>query len=56
MMFTCAHPALDRVSHLALTLRLVSGLTVAEISRALLQSEATVAQRITRAKAKIRHV
>jgi RNA polymerase sigma-70 factor (ECF subfamily) len=55
MMFTCAHPALDRVSQLALTLRLVSGLTVAEIARALLQTEAAVGQRITRAKSKIRH-
>jgi RNA polymerase sigma-70 factor, ECF subfamily len=55
MMFTCAHPALDRVSQLALTLRLVSGLTVAEIARGLLQSEAAVGQRITRAKAKVRH-
>lgn len=36
MMFTCAHPALDRPSQLALTLRLVSGLTVTEIARALL--------------------
>lgn len=55
MMFTCAHPALERPSQLALTLRLVSGLTVTEIARALLQSEAAVGQRITRAKAKIRH-
>jgi RNA polymerase sigma-70 factor (ECF subfamily) len=55
MMFTCAHPALDRLSQLALTLRLVSGLTVAEIARALLQTEAAVGQRITRAKAKVRH-
>ena len=55
MMFTCAHPALDRPSQLALTLRLVSGLTVAEIARALLQTEAAVGQRITRAKSKIRH-
>ncbi|RDH76990.1 RNA polymerase subunit sigma-24 [Mycolicibacterium moriokaense] len=55
MMFTCAHPALDRASQLALTLRLISGLTVAEIGRALLQSEAAVGQRITRAKSKIRH-
>lgn len=55
MMFTCAHPALDRQSQLALTLRLVSGLTVAEIARALLQAEAAVGQRITRAKNKIRH-
>ncbi len=55
MMFTCAHPSLERLSQLALTLRLVSGLTVPEISRALLVSEAAVAQRITRAKYKIRH-
>lgn len=54
MMFTCAHPALDRASQLALTLRLISGLTTAEIARALLQSEAAVRQRITRAKNKIR--
>lgn len=54
MMFTCAHPALDRQSQLALTLRLVSGLTVAEIARALLQTETAVGQRITRAKNKIR--
>ena len=55
MMFTCAHPALDAQSQLALTLRLISGLTVTEIARALLQSEAAVGQRITRAKTKIRH-
>ncbi|MDT5179857.1 MAG: polymerase sigma-70 factor, subfamily [Mycobacterium sp.] len=54
MMFTCAHPALDGTSQLALTLRLISGLTVPEIARALLQSEAAVGQRITRAKSKIR--
>src|SRR6195952_3082988 len=54
MMFTCAHPALDPASRLALTLRLISGLTVAEIARALLQSDAAVGQRITRAKSKIR--
>jgi RNA polymerase sigma-70 factor (ECF subfamily) len=54
MMFTCAHPALERLSQLALTLRLVSGLTVPEIARALLVSEAAVGQRITRAKNKIR--
>lgn len=54
MMFTCAHPALERASQLALTLRLVSGLTVAEIARALLHSESAVGQRITRAKNKIR--
>ncbi|WP_102418766.1 RNA polymerase sigma factor [Mycobacterium sp. 4858] len=55
MMFTCAHPALDRQSQLALTLRLVSGLTVAEIARALLQTDTAIGQRITRAKNKIRH-
>src|SRR5262245_29378328 len=55
MMFTCAHPALDATSQLALTLRLISGLTVAEIARALMQTEAAVGQRITRAKNKIRH-
>ncbi|OBK45672.1 RNA polymerase sigma factor [Mycobacterium sp. 1081908.1] len=55
MMFTCAHPALDRPSQLSLTLRLVSGLTVGEIARALLQSEVAVGQRITRAKNKVRH-
>jgi RNA polymerase sigma-70 factor, ECF subfamily len=54
MMFTCAHPALDRQSQLALTLRLVSGLTVAEIARALLQTETAIGQRITRAKNKVR--
>lgn len=55
MMFTCAHPALDGASQLALTLRLISGLTVTEIARALLQSESAVGQRITRAKNKIRN-
>jgi RNA polymerase sigma-70 factor (ECF subfamily) len=55
MIFTCAHPALDRQSQLALTLRLVSGLTVAEIARALLQNEPAIGQRITRAKNKVRH-
>lgn len=54
MMFTCAHPALDRSSQLALTLRLISGLTVTEIARALLQSDSAIGQRITRAKNKIR--
>ena len=55
MMFTCAHPALGPASQLALTLRLISGLSVTEIARALLQSEAAVGPRITRAKDKIRH-
>ncbi|MFD4402284.1 RNA polymerase sigma factor [Nocardia sp. NPDC058499] len=55
MIFTCCHPALAPESRVALTLRLVCGLRTAEIARAFLQSEATVAQRISRAKAKIRH-
>src|ERR1700739_643609 len=55
MMFTCAHPAIDRQPPFALTLRLVSGLTVSEIARALLQTEAAIGQRITRAKNKVRH-
>lgn len=54
LIFTCAHPALAPEARLALTLRLVAGLTVAEIARALLSSEAAIGQRITRAKAKIR--
>jgi RNA polymerase sigma-70 factor, ECF subfamily len=54
LLFVCAHPALAPEARLALTLRLVAGLTVAEIARALLSSEAAIGQRITRAKAKIR--
>lgn len=50
----CCHPALGRPAQLALTLRAVGGLTTAEIARALLVPEATVAQRISRAKARIR--
>ncbi len=50
---TCCHPALDRPSQLALTLRLVGGLTTAEVARAFLVSEPTMAARITRAKKKI---
>jgi RNA polymerase sigma-70 factor (ECF subfamily) len=53
LMFTCCHPALAREAQVALTLRMVGGLTVAEIARGLLKSEAAVGQRITRAKAKI---
>ena len=53
LMFTCCHPALARDSQVTLTLRLVGGLTVEEIARALLKSEAAVGQQITRAKAKI---
>jgi RNA polymerase sigma-70 factor, ECF subfamily len=54
LIFTCCHPALALDSRVALTLRLVVGLTVAEIARAFLVPEATVGQRITRAKAKIK--
>jgi RNA polymerase sigma factor (sigma-70 family) len=50
----CCHPALARPAQLALTLRAVGGLTTAEIARALLVPESTVAQRISRAKARIR--
>ena len=54
LIFTCCHPALPRPSQLALTLRVVCGLTTAQIARALLVRESTVAQRITRTKRKIR--
>jgi RNA polymerase sigma-70 factor (ECF subfamily) len=50
----CCHPALDRDSQVALTLRLVGGLTTVEIAAAFLLPEATLAQRIVRAKRKIR--
>lgn len=53
LMFTCCHPALARDAQVALTLRMVGGLTVEQIARGLLSSEAAVGQRITRAKAKI---
>ena len=52
-MFTCCHPALSRPAQIALTLRVVCGLTTAQIARAFLVPETTVAQRITRAKRKI---
>lgn len=54
LIFTCCHPALAIQSRVALTLRMVGGLTVAEIARAFLASENTIGQRITRAKAKIK--
>jgi RNA polymerase sigma-70 factor, ECF subfamily len=54
MIFTCCHPALSPESQVALTLRLVCGLRTSEIARAFMQSEATVAQRLSRAKTKIR--
>lgn len=54
LIFTCCHPALSMEARIALTLRLIGGLTVAEIARAFLVPETTMAQRITRAKAKIK--
>ena len=54
LVFTCCHPALAPAARVALTLRLVAGLTVAEIAAAFLVPETTMAQRITRAKAKIK--
>lgn len=54
MIFTCCHPALSPLAQTALTLRLLGGLEVAEIARAYLVPEATVSQRIVRAKKKIR--
>jgi RNA polymerase sigma factor (sigma-70 family) len=53
LIFTCCHPALARPAQIALTLRVVCGLTTAQIARAFLVPETTVAQRITRAKRKI---
>ncbi|MDX6224970.1 MAG: polymerase sigma-70 factor, subfamily [Frankiales bacterium] len=53
LVFTCCHPALAREAQVALTLRLVAGLTTAEIARVFLVPEATMAARITRAKKKI---
>jgi RNA polymerase sigma-70 factor, ECF subfamily len=54
LIFTCCHPALARNAQVALTLRLLGGLTTAEIARAFLVPEATMAQRLVRAKGKIR--
>jgi RNA polymerase sigma-70 factor (ECF subfamily) len=53
LIFTCCHPALGREAQIALTLRVVCGLTTAQIAAAFLAPETTVAQRITRAKRKI---
>src|SRR5215813_11749262 len=53
LIFTCCHPALPRPAQIALTLRVVCGLTTAQIARAFLVHETTVARRITRAKRKI---
>jgi RNA polymerase sigma-70 factor (ECF subfamily) len=54
LMFTCCHPALAPEARVALTLRLLGGLATGEIARAFLIPEATLAQRLSRAKAKIR--
>ena len=54
LLFTCCHPALNMEARVGLTLRLVGGLTVAEIARAFLVTEAAMARRLTRAKGKIR--
>ncbi|OJY39655.1 DUF6596 domain-containing protein [Pseudonocardia sp. 73-21] len=56
LLVLCCHPSLTRASQVALTLRAVGGLTTAEIARAYLVPEATIAQRISRAKARIRGV
>jgi RNA polymerase sigma-70 factor (ECF subfamily) len=53
LVFTCCHPALAMEARVALTLRMVGGLTVPEIARAFLVEEAAMARRITRAKTKI---
>ncbi len=54
LIFTCCHPALSAAAQVALTLRLLGGLTTPEIARAFLVSEPTMAQRLVRAKGKIR--
>jgi RNA polymerase sigma-70 factor, ECF subfamily len=54
LIFTCCHPALPEEARIALTLRTIGGLTTAEIAKAFLVSEKTMAQRLVRAKAKIR--
>lgn len=54
LVFACCHPVLPIEAQVALTLRIVGGLTVAEIARAFLVQESTMAQRLTRAKARIR--
>ena len=54
LIFTCCHPALAQAAQVALTLRLLGGLTTAEIARAFLVPEPTMAQRLVRAKTKIR--
>jgi len=54
LIFTCCHPALGRAAQVALALRLLGGLSTEEIAWAFLVPESTMAQRIVRAKGKIR--
>src|SRR6188508_812849 len=54
LLFTCCHPALSREAQVALTLRTIGGLETSEVARAFLVPEATIAQRLVRAKRKIR--
>jgi RNA polymerase sigma factor (sigma-70 family) len=56
LLFLCCHPALSRPSQVALTLRAVAGLSTGQIARAFLVPEATMAQRISRAKSRLRQV
>ena len=53
LIFTCCHPALEQKSRVALTLRSIGGLTTGEVAAAFLDQEATMGQRLSRAKAKI---
>lgn len=53
LIFTCCHPAIEQKSQIALTLRTIGGLSTVEIARAFLDQEATMGQRLSRAKAKI---
>ena len=54
LIFTCCHPALSTEAQIALTLRLLGGLTTAEVARAFLVAEPTMAKRLVRAKHKIK--
>ena len=54
LIFTCCHPALNPEAQIALTLRTLGGLTTTEIARSFLMPEAAIAQRLVRAKKKIR--
>ncbi|MEO6957735.1 MAG: sigma-70 family RNA polymerase sigma factor [Antricoccus sp.] len=54
LIFTCCHPALDQAAQVALTLRTVAGLTIADIARTFVTSESAMAQRLVRARAKLK--